>query len=160
MYEKILRQPAALFLTAAGLLAINGVIFFHSDWPPRYWQKITFTTNDFGEGLVFCAAIFGGIGLLYLALTRLLRVPMKPVLGYVHFAISSAAILVGMFQDYWFNITYKTVPGEGFLSAASRGLGKAFEGTLWAMSIFAAAQLVFLFNLSRSVILRFDARRA
>jgi hypothetical protein len=160
MYEKTFRQPAALFLIAAGLLAINGVIFFHSDWPPRYWPKITFTLNDFGEALLFCAAIFAGIGLLYLGLTRLLRLPMKPVLGYAHFAMSSAAILVGMFLDYWFNITYKAIPGEGFISAASRGLGKAFEGSLWAMGIFATAQLVFLFNLSRSVILHFQARRA
>ena len=160
MYKKILRDPAGLFLMAAVLLAINGVVFFHSDWPPMYWPKIWFTTRDFGEVLVFWAAIFSGIGVLYLGLLRLLRLPMKPGLGYLHFAVSTAAIVVGMILDYWFNIKYKTNPGEDFWSSVLRGTAKSFAGTLWAIGIFAAAQFVFLFNLSWSMVRRFHRPRA
>jgi hypothetical protein len=158
MREKRFLRPAALFFGAAVLLAVNGVIFLHSEWPPMSWPKISFTTPDFGRLLVWCAVIFAAIGLVYLALTRLLRRPMNPALGYAHFAISAAAILVGMFLDYWFNVTYKKIPGEDFWHATFRGLSNSFEGTVWASLIFAAAQLIFLFNLCWTLVASFRAR--
>ncbi len=113
--------------------------------------------NDFGEQLVLCAAVFAAIGLLYLGLS-FLRLQLKAVLGYAHFVISSAAILVAIFLDYWLSVTYRTAPGEGFLSSGIHVLGRSFEGTLWAVMIFGTAQLVFLLNIILSIVARF--RRA
>jgi hypothetical protein len=147
-----------LFILAAAPLAVIGAIFFHSEWPPANWPHVSYTTSDFGEQLVLEAAIFAAIGLLYLGLTSVLRLQLKASLGYVHFLISSAAILVGIFLDYWLSVTYRTAPGEGFLSSGLHVLGRSFEGTLWTVIIFGSAQLVFLLNLTLSIVARF--RRA
>jgi hypothetical protein len=144
-----------LFILAAALLAAIGAIFFHSEWPPANWPHVSFTTSDFGKQLILCAAIFVAIGLLYLGLTSVLRLQLKASLGYAHFVISSAAILAAIFLDYWLSVTYRTAPGEGFLSSGLHVLGRSFEGTLWAVMIFATAQLVFLLNLTLSIIARF-----
>jgi hypothetical protein len=147
-----------LFILGAAPLAICGAIFFHAEWPPANWPHVSFTTSDFGAQLVLCAAVFAVIGLLYLVLTSFLRLQLKAGLGYLHFLTSSAAILVGVFLDYWLSVSYRTAPGEGFLSSGLHVLGRSFEGTLWAMIIFGAAQLVFLLNITLTIVARF--RRA
>jgi len=154
--NKTIRQlPATLFIAGAVILGINGAIFFHSSWPPPNWKRVTFTLGDFGEQLVFCAAIFAAIGLLYYALLRLTRLEMKPLLGYIHFALSSAAILIGVFLDYWFSITYKKPPGGGFWATAIGGAFAALQGEVWAFWVFTAAQVVFLFSLAYALVRRF-----
>ena len=155
MSKVMLRRPDTLFIVGATILVIGGIIFFHANWPPTHWPKVTFSSGDFGQELLFCAVVFGGIGLAYYTLSRLTRLQMKPFLGYIHFAISSAAILVGVFLNYWFSVTYKRIPGEDFWSAFARELGASLKGDIWAFWIFAAAQLVFLLNLSWALVKRF-----
>ena len=158
MFKKMFLQPGNLFLAAAVLLAINGVVFFNSEWPPASWPNVTFTLSNFGQQLLFCALVFTIIGLVYLALTWLTRRPMNALLGYAHFGISAAAIFLGMFLDYWFSVSFKKAAGEGFWHAAGRGLGDTFAGTVWAIRIFALAQLIFVINVCWSLVSRSRAQ--
>ena len=157
-YSWLLREPAGLFLLNAAALTIAGAMFFHSEWPPLTWRNVHFASADFGQELLFYAAVFAFIALVYFILQRFSRVRINRVLGYAHFGICVAAILTQVFLTYWLSVTYKKIPGEGWFDAFMRGFGTAMAPFVWALYIFLAAQLVFLLNLSWGIFLRVRAR--
>jgi hypothetical protein len=133
-------KPAGLFAIAAGILAVNGLIFLHAEWPPLTWKNVHFASGDFGEILLVYAAMFAAIALLYFALRRRALSEQKTAIGLIHFGLSVTAVLAHVFLDYWFSVTFR----GNFWGA----LGASFDGLLWAAYIFIAAQLIFLGNLA------------
>lgn len=156
MDKTTLRRPATLFISAAALLAMNGLIFFHSDWPPM--KHAHWYSHDFGEELLGIAGIFAGTALVYFTVEKFCKIRVSPLLSYFHFCISLAAILVEMFLDYWLNMKFKTIPGERRWDHFLRAFSASMQGSAWAASILTVAQLVFLFNLSLGIYRRIRTR--
>jgi len=145
-------KPAALFAFAAAVLAVNGLVFFHMQWPPLAWKNIHWATDDYGKFLLIDAALFAAIALIYVALEGRTLVQKNTAVGLIHFGLSLTAVFAQVFLDYWLDVTYK--PSGGFLGALG-AFGASFAALVWAAYIFIAAQLIFLFNLAYLLFKRF-----
>ena len=142
-----IRKPAVMFALAAFVLALNGLVFFHAEWPPLTWKNTHFAAGDFGQILLLYAGGFAIIALGYVALGRFTNFKMKIISLSLHFGLSLASVVALIFLDYWFSVTYKPLPNGDFWSKVLAAMSASFNGLIWATGIFMAGQLIFFFNL-------------
>jgi len=149
--RKWFRSPEVLFLALAICLLPLGIVSFHSSWPPLTWKHAHFAEDDIGQTILVCSGLFFVFALTYFFFPRIFHRQMNRKLGRFHFWANMIAVSLLLVFPIYFNLSFRSQPGESKLDRFVRAFGASLDSFAWEIGAMSIVQVLFLGNLLWSI---------